>query len=365
MTRPAILTVLSILLVVASASLIVGCDSDASEIRDEQEVAPTPVDTLVVAPSDFVDTFRVIGTAEPKEAVEVSSDVPGVILETYVDEGDVVEQGDSLFRIDTEADEAGQEVLETEVEAAERELARLERLAGEGLATDQQVDNARTDLERARKNLRQSEVSIGRNVVRSPIDGHIAHLISETGEFASAGVPLVEVVDLQTMIVDAQVPESELRHIDADTDQSFDVDIPALDTTVTGSVDRIAIRPSPSTQTYTVELDVDNGDHAIRPGMRARVHFERHRYEDAIVIPRDSILEGYDGREAMVVPGDDDVGYAEVRTIETGPGSRDDVVVTSGLDAGERLILRGHRGLLADARIEVIDEQTQSREDDS
>lgn len=356
---------MSITLLLA-ALVVSGCDSEASEARDDSgDVAPRPVETLVVTPTDFVDSFEVMGTGEPLESVEVSSDVPGRILDAYVDAGDTVTAGASLFRIDTEADEAGQEVLETQVEAAERELNRLERLRDEGLATEQQIDNARTELESARKNLRQSQVSISRNVIRSPIAGHVANRIADSGEFANAGTPLIELIDYGTIVVEAQVPESEIRHIDIDEDSEFDIDFPALDTTAVGAVDRVALRPSPTSRTYTVELHVDNEDLSIRPGMRARVHFERERYEDVLVIPRDSILEGFDGREIMVVPGDEDSGRAVVREVVTGPGTRDDIVVLSGLDAGDRLILRGHRGLIGDGYVEIIAEHTQDGEEDS
>lgn len=337
-----------------------GCDTDARERPDEREVDPDPVETLVVSPTEFTDTFEVLGTAEPNESVQVATEFPGEVLDANIEEGDEVSRGDLLFRLDTETDEAGQQVLRTQVDAAERELDRLERLHAEGLATQQQVDQARTDLQRARNDLRQSQVSIGRHRVESPIDGQVATRMVDRGEFAGSGVPLAEIVDVDPIVVYAQVPESQLRWVDTDDDTTLDVDIPALDTTVEGTVDRVALRPTPSTRTYTVEIRIDNHEQAIRPGMRARTYFERNHYDEAIVIPRDAILEGYDGREVMVVPGDSEIGDAEVRSIETGPGTRDDIVVYSGLDPGERLILRGHRGLVADGGVEVVEESHQA-----
>lgn len=341
----------------------VGCDSEASQINDDGEVTPRAVETLVLSTTEFVDTFEVLGTAEPRQTVQVSSEVPGRILNAYVDEGTSVERGQALFRIDTEADEAGQEVLKTQVEAAERELERLEQLREEGLATGRQVDNARTELESARQNLRQSTVTVGKNTVRSPADGAVATRLHDPGEFANAGGPLAEIIDYTTIVVYAQVPEGQIRHVDND-ETVLDVDVPALDDTFEGRVDRVALRPTDTSRTYTVEIHVDNDELRIRPGMRTRIHFERQIYEDAVVIPRDSILEGYDRREAMVVPGDESKGHAEIRPIETGPGTRDQVVVTDGLEAGDRLIRRGHRGLLGDAYVEVVEETNQHPDDE-
>ncbi len=337
-----------------------GCDSEASPMGDddEQTVDPSPVDTLVLAPQSFVDTFEVLGTAEPHHTVTASSEMPGRIVADYFDEGDAVSRGQRLFRIDTEVDEAGIDVMETNLVAAERELERLERLQAEGLATDQQVDAARTDLEAAEKNLRQSRISVGRNVVHSPRAGHVAVKLAEAGEFANAGAPLAEIIDYSTIVIYAQVPESKIRYVDSDAVVA--VDIPALNTTVDGQVQRVSLRASSTTRTYTAEVHVDNQELSIRPGMRARIHFERERLEEVIIIPRDSILEGFHGREAMVVDGDAEVGPAQVRQLTTGAGTRDEVVVLDGLDPGDRLILRGHRGLIGDAAVRIIDEERQA-----
>lgn len=341
------------------AAVATGCDSDAAQSpSDDRPVPPEPVETLVVSPTDFVDTFEVLGTAEPVESVEVSTEFPGDVLEAHVREGDTVERGDRLFRIDTESDEAGQQVLETQVEAAERELERMKRLRKEGLATAQQVDTARTELEQARDNLRQSRVNIGRHNVKAPIDGRVATRMIDQGEFAGSGVPLIEIVDFETIAVQARVPETEIRHVDTE-DRTVDVDIPALQTTRQGRIDRIALRSSPATGTYNVEIHVDNADRAIRPGMRARTHFERQTYDNAIVVPRDAILEGFDGREVMVVEGDGETGQARVRSIETGPGTRDHIVVLEGLEPADRVIYRGHRGLVGESRVEVVDQHDQ------
>ena len=355
-----------LLISVAIAAMgIAGCDTEAAEPDEGEsaEIAPSPVETLVLAPTDFVDTFEVLGTSDPVDAVQISSDVPGKILEARADRGDTVQRGQVLFRIDTETDQAGQEVLQTQVEAAERELARLERLREEGLSTEQQVDNARTELAQAEKNLRQSQISISRSTVRSPLAGHMAIRYADPGEFANAGAPLAEIIDYSTILVSAQVPESQIRHVHVDESSTLPVEFPALGERREATVERVALRPSPATRTYAVELHVDNEDLQIRPGMRARVHFERQRYDEAVLIPRDAILEGYDGREAMVVEGDQAVGRAMTRRLVTGPGTRDRVVVEQGLEVGERLILRGHRGLIGDARVEVIEEVRQGEQE--
>lgn len=357
-------TLVAIAAIAPTAVFGAGCDTEAAEQRGDRQPPPSPVETLVVEPTEFVDAFQVPGTIDSAESVAVSSDLPGQILNVWVDEGDAVDRGDRLFRIDTESDEAQRDTLETQVEAAEREFDRIEELYEQGLATRQQLDNAETELKSARQNLRQTDVTLGRNIVRSPISGRVATRYADRGEYAAAGNPLVEIVDLDPPVVTARVPESELQYVEGDDARNPTAIVPAVGDEFDASVERVDLVSSAASRTWGVELHLEESPRQLRPGMRTSVRFERTAYDAAIVIPRDSILEGYDTREVMVVPGEDDVANAEVRRIHTGPGTRDEVLVESGLDPGDRLVVRGHRGLIGDARVEVVEQRHMHAGDD-
>jgi membrane fusion protein, multidrug efflux system len=329
----------------------VGCQSEAAPVEEPRRGAP--VDVLELKAVEFVDRFEVLGTAQPQEVVRLSSDVPGRILRALVEEGDPVQRGQRVFQIDLEVDAAGVGVLQTQRDAAQRELERIEELRREGLATAQQLDRARTELAGAEQNLRQRELSVSRNQVTSPIAGFLATRMADAGEYANAGAPLAEVIDIDRIVVHAQVPESEIRYVNREGE--VDVLFPGLNQVRKGQIHRVALRASDASRTYRVEIYVENEDHQILPGMRARLEFERERYEGVVLLPRDAILEGFRGREAMVVEG----GVARVRTVTLGPGSGTEVVVLEGLSEGDQVILRGHRGLIDGARVEVITEQAQ------
>lgn len=338
----------------------VGCSSEAAPTADEQGVAPTPVDVLRLEGRDFLDTFDVLGTAQPVESVHAASDVPGRILEVFAEEGDKLKRGQALFRVDVEIDAAGVEVLETQVAAAERELDRIRQLRQEGLATAQQLDAAETDVANARQSLKQRQISVSRDRVVSPINGYLSMRYVERGEFAGAGSPLAEIIDFDTIVVYAQVPESQVRYVTKD--RTLDVYFPSMKTSFEGTVHRVALRATDTSRTYRVEIRIDNKDHRIRPGMRARLRFERELYEGAITVPREAILQGFGAQEAMVVVEDGGEQRAEVRKVRLGPGADEEVLVVEGLRAGERLIWRGHRSLVQGALVEVITEEAQLNE---
>lgn len=355
MTSKATLSPLRRALSALALALLVGaCTSEAANKPAERaELPPTPVSALTLHATDFTDTFDVLGTAEPVDSVRLMAEVPGRILNAYVEEGEEVKRGQSIFRIDVELDSARIDLLQTQVDAADRELRRLQRLRAEGLATPQQIDQANTSLENARQNLRQAQIGVSKNRVTSPLAGYLVNRTAEPGEFANPGVALAEVIVYDTIVVHAQVPESELRHLgDSDT---IDVEFPALQRSFEGTIHRVGLRPLGATSTYPVEIRIANEDLQIRPGMRANLRFEREHYEQVIMVPREAVLEGYNARETMVVSQD---GSAELRQVEVGPGNATNIMITAGLNPGDRLIVRGHRALVSGTRVDIVADPT-------
>ena len=80
--------------------------------------------------------------------------------------------------------------------------------------------------------------------------------------------------------------------------------------------------------------------------MSARLLVVQKKWKDIVVVPREAVLQGFARSEAMLLPGDDTTTKAELHVVELGPGVGPDVLITGGISAGDRLIVRGHRGLV-------------------
>jgi RND family efflux transporter MFP subunit len=348
---------LAMLIALATAGCASESDPPESKSAAPGEAAAMPVDTLVLSPQAFVDRFEVLGTAEPLATVSLITEIPGRVLSANFKEGDAVRRGQTLYRVDVEVDAARLDVLQSQVASAKRELSRMQNLAREGLATPQQVDQAETALENAELNLRSSRIGLSRNVVNSPISGHVTRKMVEAGEYASPGVPMAEVVLYDTIVIRALLPESEVRYVRPGT--VLPVQIPALGREVQGEVKRVDIIAKSPSLTYPVEIHLSNEDLSILPGMSARIQITREVLEDVIIVPREAILEGFNAQEAMVVDLKEGKTRAGLRQVRLGPGHESVVVVHEGLKGGDRLIVRGHRGLVSGAGVEVFREQQQ------
>ena len=332
------------------------CSGPSTESTATKEIPPVPVETLIVGAEDFVERIEVSAIVQPIHEVTIAAEAPGRVLTADFDEGAAIDKGALLIKVDAQSDSARVDVLQNQLAAAKREFERTKMLAREGLATPQQLDQASSSVDAASLSIRQARVGIGKTTVRSPQAGIVATKYIEQGEYAAPGAPIAHIVDYSTVVIEAAVPEGDVPFVTAG--REVDVYLPSLDRKVQGVVKRRAIVATAKTRTYPVEIHVPNTDLSILPGMRARVIIPRKSWSNVVVVPRDAILQGYQAREAMVLPAGSNIGLAELREIELGPARGNRVVVTSGLEVGERLVVKGHRSIVNGTRIQSVREHT-------
>lgn len=328
--------------------------SSGSEATAKTAVPTVPVETQTLTSATFVETVEVSGVAEPIHEIHVAAEAAGRVTSAPFEEGARVEEGDLLLRVDAQLDSARIDLLENQLATARREFERTKMLAREGLATPQQLDQASSSVDSAQLSIKQARVGIGKTTVRSPQTGIVAEKFIEEGEYVAPGAPLAHIVDYDTIIIETAVPESDIAFVSEGS--TVQVWLPGLEKHVDGVVKRRAIVATPKTRTFPVEVHVTNASHEILPGMRARVIIPRKTWKDVVVVPRDAILQGYESKEAMVLPGSGAEGPAELRKVELGPARGNEIVVTAGLAPGDRLIVKGHRSIVNGTRVKSVRE---------
>jgi RND family efflux transporter MFP subunit len=131
----------------------------------------------------------------------------------------------------------------------------------------------------------------------------------------------------------------------------------ALDAqTFQASVAFVGASVNPSNRTFPVELRLPNPGRAVKPAMVASISVVRRTVEDAVVVPQDALVRVEDGYSAFVVTGTGDELRVEARRVTTGPSQRNEVVITSGLEAGDRLVVVGQKQVAAGDLVRVVGE---------
>ena len=331
---------------------------------------PVAVETQAAASYGVSDGIEVTGSLEPKFSVDVKTQIPGLVKQVLVSEWVHVKKGQLLVRIDvaeTEAQvkraEAGiasakANLAQAQVAAnrAEREFARLIKLKESGLATQQTLDDARSEVEAAKarvgvaaaqihvseEELRQGVARQAKGLVVAPIDGMVALRNVNVGDLASdaaVGKPIFRIVDNRLLNLTVTVSSTDSARIKVGQPLQFTVDSEP-GRTFAGKVMYINPELSSADRSLKVIAEVHNVPENLKGGMFAKGRIVTGTRSEVLQVPR-SAVAGFDTQakkgSLFVVEN----GVARKREIVSGIVNGDMIEIASGLKAGEQYVIRG------------------------
>ena len=321
--------------------------SSESRISD-----PEPRQTGRVGLGTLTETVIATGVIRPMVGAEVNvgSRISGTVINLPVEVGDTVEVDQLLAELDNtaleaEADEMRADVAlaRPQVELAQSVLERRQRLAGQGLASDEDLDTAFRDLavERAQlaasqARLRSAEIVLAYTQITAPIRGVVAEVTTREGETVAADFSaptFVTILDLDRLEVLAYVDETDIGRVEPGQIATFTVDT-YPDKEFKAIVNAIQPRAElqDSVVNYIVRLDFEaDDDYVLRPEMTAHVRLVVAEREDALTAPRNA-LKRRDGRQFVVVERAGEWIETDVRT---GWRSEGAIEILSGVSDGD------------------------------
>jgi len=303
-----------------------------------EEITPVPMRDILVLPGD----------TKPWQDVLVAADKAGRLDFIGPSEGDTVEKGDLLAKIEVAELKAALDRAEAAFKLADDLYRRRLNLFERKIINTEELERSQTERTLAKGDLRQAQVEYDRGFVRAPIHGVVNQLFVDEGEFIDRGKPVVDLVNVDKIEINVNVPELDVKYIKVM--QKTMVKIDAFpDRLLTGIIDFVAYKADPATKTFPVKILVDNPGHDIRPGMIARAAFLRRVIPDALAIPLFALVDK--GGERIVFVEKD--GVAHARTVSIGVIEEDRVQITNGLEAGDRLIVKGQTEVEEGMRVAV------------
>jgi len=328
------------LIALLAVFLMTGCkDPENIAIADSnsRELAAIPVSITIVEPVSIRDVVFLPGETEAYEDVKVAANAAGRVEWLGLREGQTVEKGALLAKIDVSAHKASLEHAKAAYNLACDLCERRRRLYANKIIAKEELDQSETQLKLALTDLEQIKVRYNHGFPKSPITGIINHLYVDVGEYADIGKPIADIVNIDRIKINVRVPELDVRYVKIGQKTPVKIDAFA-ERPLTGTVDFVSYKADPATKTFLVRSVIDNPEHDIRPGMIGRVAFVRRTIAEAVAVPLFAIVDK--GGERMVFLEKD--GLAESRTISIGVIEGDRVQVTSGLNVGDHLIVKGH-----------------------
>ncbi len=326
-----------------------------------QAPPPPEVGALEVQPRDLPLALEYAAQLRGVREVEVRARVSGILLERRYDEGRAVKAGDLLFRIDpapfqaeTARARAELGVQQANLQQATRERDRISPLYERKLASLRDRDTAVAAFESAQAAvaaaqaaLRTAELNLSYTDVRAPIAGLTSREVRSEGSLVTAGDDsslLAYLVQEDRLYVDLALAEDDAALVRAAHSARPDavvvrvVDARGASVGPSASIEYIAPRVDDATGTVAVRAVLQNGGGELRPGSVVRSRIDGVAVSSSLVIPKRALMHGVQGAFVWLIGAGETVA---ARPVELGAASGNDVVVTGGLAAGDRIVVDG------------------------
>lgn len=297
---------------------------------------PVPVEAVKAKSGSILRRISTVGNLTAVQSVTLHPEVDGKIAEIYFQEGERVQAGERLFKIEDAAYKAKLKEAEARLALNKEEYNRAVKLLEKKFGTLQQRDKTLAEMQIAQAVVEEAKIRLENTVIKAPFEGVMGLSNVSVGTLVSGSSELANLVDLDPIYVDFSIPESYLPFVDAGdivdvTVEDFDI-LP-----VEATIKAISPEIDKATRTVTLRAQMPNKELAYRPGEFARVLVLAGKIDNAVLIPEIAIEREGDEEYVMLV-----VDNVAVRSpVSTGMRDGSEVEITHGVKADDLVITAG------------------------
>ena len=326
---------------------------------DEGKKIPL-ITTFKLQESHFKHFLELQGNVTTKNLLMIYPEYSGVLSNVYVKDGQKVEKGQILAKIDDGGLSQQLAQLKIQAELAKTTFERQQRLWDQKIGSEMQYLQAKSNYEAQDQAIGQLEQQVAKTIVRAPFSGTIDDVLTEQGSVVMPGqTELMRIVNLNNMYIVTDVPEKYITNITRN--KKVEVEFPVLGKKIDSKVRQVGDFINPNNRTFKVEISVPNKDKSIKPNLTAKLRINDYSNEKALLIPQSIISENANGEQYIYVIKEkigNNEATAEKIVIETGLTQGDYIEVTSGLQSGSEVIMEGARSVNDGQKVKIINQDS-------
>jgi RND family efflux transporter MFP subunit len=307
----------------------------------------------------FTHFLELQGNVQTKQNILVYPEMPGIIEEILVKEGQQVKKGDVLARIKDGGLSQQLAQLETQAALSKTVYERQERLWKQKIGSEMQYLQSKAQYEAHEKAVEQMKSQIEKTTILAPFDGTIDNVIKEPGTVVAPGQgsEVFRIVNLNNMYIATDVPERYVASITKG--KKVKVNFPVLGENLTSNINQVGSFINPSNRSFRIEVPVPNKDGNVKPNLTAKIQINDYTNKAAILIPQSIISENANGEQFVYVIGKKNANNEAVAKrviIKTGKTQGDVIEVLENLPVGTEIILEGARSVNNGQTVKVINQ---------
>lgn len=319
---------------------------------DADSLNAVPVEIGVVSRGDISAFYAGTATLEADEEASAITNVRGIIKEIYVEEGDLVEAGQVLAKLEEAQLQIEVDRTKALMDRRHNEFKRNADLFEKNLISVEAYDNSRFEYETQKAGYELARLNLDRTSIRAPISGYVSERKVKTGNLINVNEPLFRITDYDPLLAILHVPEHEMSKVKRGQKALLQADaLPGM--IFEGEILRISPVVNPQTGTFRATVALQDESRELKPGMFSRIRVVYDTHYNTLIVPKEAILTEDVNKNIFLIREN----LAFKQAISTGFANGNHVEIIDGLREGDLVVTIGQNSLRDSTRVEMINYQ--------
>ena len=313
------------------------------------------VSAIKLKHKNFIHYLNFQGSLDTDQNVVIYPELPGLLKNIYVKQGDKVKKGQIIAKISDNGLTDQLEQLKLQRNLAKTTFERQKKLWDQKIGSEIQYLQAETNFKGLEKKISQMRDQEGKTRILAPFDGTIDDVIADIGSNLAPGLtPILRIINIEQMKVSAEIPEIHIPYIKQN--KNVKIYVPILDKQILGKISSVGNFINPNNRSFSIEIKLLNKSNELKPNMTVSLEINDYENKSAILIPSKDILEDEEGNfyvYKLVIDSNENYKSNKVM-IQKGKSYNNMTEIKSGLKENDLIINDGLRQVEDGQIVKVI-----------
>lgn len=328
---------------------------DAAIGKKDSNHKMTLITVIAAKDTVFNHYLELQANVQTKENIVLNAEFGGILEQVYVTEGQSVSKGQTLGKIEDGGLSSQLAQMETQTALAKTTFERQQNLWNQKIGSEIQFLQAKTTYNAQLKAVAQMKSQLAKTIIRAPYAGTIDDVITERGSVVGPGTPILRIVSLNNMYLDAEVPEKNINSVKKGSEVI--VNFPVLGTSLNTKVTQVSNYINPENRSFNIQIAVPNKNGQIKPNLTSKIQIKDYSNSKAIIVPISIISENAEGEQYLYIAKKtqkDGSATAKKVIVKTGQSQNGLVEITEGIKDGDQIINEGARSVKDGQKVTII-----------
>ncbi|MFT6138107.1 MAG: RND family efflux transporter MFP subunit [Salibacteraceae bacterium] len=300
----------------------------------------------------FNHYFQVYGSLSSDQNAQIFPEIGATIISIKVKEGEQVTKGQTIAIMDIQAMREQEAELKTRMELTETTFKKQKKLWDQKIGSEMQFLQAKNNRDALKNSLDALQANISKGNITAPFAGVIDEIFPKEGEMAMPGMPVVRLMNLTNMYVEADISENYVGKVKAG--DNVVISFPALGMDIDSKIERVGQFINPNNRTFKIRVNIDNSENILKPNMVALINVNDFSQDSAVVINAGLIMEGAsDTKYVFVVNQKSGISIVQKQLVEVTMNYQGKSMISKGLKGSETIVDRGARSIRSGEQVSI------------